>query len=62
VDEALDVRMVAAQHAHLRAAARPADSTVSHDWSKTRMYETGPLARELVPRTQRPSGRIEEKS
>ena len=40
----------------------PADSTVSHDWSKTCMYDTGPDARELVPRTQAPSGRIVEKS
>ena len=40
----------------------PADSTVSHDWSKTRMYDTGPEARELVPRTSAPSGRMEEKS
>ena len=29
----------------------PADSTVSHERSKTRMYDTGPLARELVPCT-----------
>jgi hypothetical protein len=37
VDELLDVRVVAAQHAHLRAAARAGDSTVSQLRSNTRM-------------------------
>jgi hypothetical protein len=40
----------------------PADSTVSQERSNTRMYETGPLARECVPFTSAPLGRIEEKS
>ncbi len=40
----------------------PADSTVSHERSNTRMYDTGPLARECVPFTNAPTGRIDEKS
>ncbi len=40
----------------------PADSTVSQDRSKTRMYDTGPLARERVPLTSAPLGRMAEKS
>ena len=40
----------------------PADSTVSHERSNTRMYDTGPLARDIVPCTSAPCGRIDEKS
>ena len=40
----------------------PADSSVSHDLSKTRMYDTGPEARDSVPLTSAPRGRIVEKS
>jgi hypothetical protein len=40
----------------------PADSTVSHERSKTRMYDTGPEARDCVPLTSAPIGRIDEKS
>ena len=62
VDEVLDVRVVAAHHPHLRAAPAPADSSVSQLLSNTRMYEIGPLARECVPLTSAPRGRIGEKS
>ncbi len=40
----------------------PADSTVAQLWSNTRMYDSGPLARLLVPRTCAPCGRMLEKS
>jgi hypothetical protein len=40
----------------------PADSSVSQLLSNTRMYESGPLAREWVPWTSAPRGRIGEKS
>ena len=40
----------------------PADSSVSQLLSNTRMYEIGPLARECVPCTRAPFGRIGEKS
>ena len=40
----------------------PADSSVSQLLSNTRMYEIGPLARECVPCTSAPLGRIGEKS
>ncbi len=40
----------------------PADSSVSQLLSNTRMYDNGPLAREWVPCTSAPRGRIAEKS
>ncbi len=40
----------------------PADSTVRQEASNTSMYDTGPEAREAVPATLLPSGRIAEKS
>ena len=40
----------------------PADSSVSQLLSNTRMYDSGPLARECVPCTSAPRGRIAEKS
>ena len=44
------------------APISPADSTVSQERSNTRMYETGPEARDWVPLTWAPCGRMLEKS
>ena len=40
----------------------PADSTVRHDASNTAMYDTGPDARDCVPFTTLPAGRMALKS
>ena len=48
VDELLDVRVVAAQHAHLRAAARAGAIPPSRRSGRTRACsDTGPLARDV---------------
>jgi len=62
VDEFLDVGWSQRSTPIWRPRRLPADSTVSQERSKTRMYDTGPLARERVPLTSAPLGRMAEKS
>ena len=60
VDEILDVRVVAAQHAHLGAAAGAGGLHGFAGSVEDAHVETGPEARDWVPLTWAPWGRMDE--